>query len=66
MNFFRLQIEFDNGNIYEPVFNDDNVALAEFNTWFELDNVTRVKLYTCIFVCGSLTDKDCIKKSIKN
>ena len=63
MNFFRLHIEYSNGNIFEPVFNDEQVAVAEFKAQEKSPYVRGLKLYTCIFVCGVLTDKDCIKQA---
>ena len=63
MKFYRLYIVYSNSHMAETVFNDEETALDEFNAQERSPYVRGLKLYNCIFVCGVLTDKDCIKQA---
>ena len=63
MKFYRLYVVYSNSHMAEKVFNDEQVAVAEFKAQEKSLYVRGLKLYTCNFVCSVLTDKDCIKQA---
>lgn len=61
MNLYELAIVYSQTQMDRQVFNDEQVALKAFAAE-ERMRVMGAKLYTCEFVNGKLTHKDCIKQ----